>query len=1094
MATTTERLRTFWGTRQFDRERVVSLAARYWQVALVVALVALAAGLRLHGLGARAIHHDESIHIRFAYDITKGVKYIHDPVYHGPFQYYAVATMFKLFGDTDITARLAAALFGTALVATPFLLRKRFGLIGTIVAVGLIAVSPTLAYVSRFAREDIYALTFMMGMVVCVWRYLADRKSGWLIAIGPLMALSFTAKEVSYISVAILLVYLDYLATTQLVEQIQASRKLTFQDTVIAYAVILPTAWLIVALWPFIGGLRKRLDLKEIPSAGHLLVLFGTLVLPLYAAGLQKLPFIPDKGYHVESEHTLMHVSIIVLMLAGAYIGIIWNWRVWLAAAVLFYIPYVLLFTSFFTNMPGFWTGMWGSMDYWLSQQHERRGNQPDYYYFMTLPVYEFLPLIFGIGASFYYAYRGRLEQQLISAAAMLIVLALTLTTMHTAIIGGLIGAHHIQIGFIIIIGAVLLLSMDGFTKFLLFWTLSIFFALTWAGEKMPWLTVHAALPLALLGAKVMDNILSSIGRPSEPEAEDPERQATVMQRLMPIVYAGLFALGAAGLFQKFGPGSAVSLLAWLLALASAAVVFWTYRKYSSWRLTGQAAAVGLFATLLVFTVRATGFAAFYEGDPDGTPDEMLIYAQGSPKLDVIFSNIEQLGRTSGIGYDLKIIIDNNGNIWPWPWYMRHYRNVEYSNFDSSFSPPAGSVVLVGSSDQAKMQPFLDQYQQPVPYTHMWWFPEFYRGLKADKFIADTFKGRYIKTWRGYFIDRKVPGATSAPDMFAYFPKEAKLTLPPVPVTAGTADPLPPGSYTVIGVPGTQAGQFAQPADVTVDAQGNLYVVDTLNHRVQKIGSDGTAKTFGTQGPDNGQFANPRSADYAVDDGPWGIGIAPNGNIYVADTWGHRVQMFTPDLKFSNVWGAGDLFGPRDIAFDKDGNVFIVDTGNKRIAKYTADGVLIKAFGASGNGPSQFNEPSSIAVAPNGEIFVADYWNQRIQHFDAEFRFIDDTKIQSWGSQGIADRAYIAAADNDTLLATDPANKRVLVFKRATDAQNRWNQVAAWSVPSAIGTSRPVGITVGGDGQVYISDAAAGDIIKVPLSVLLTPQPGAATP
>jgi hypothetical protein len=126
--------------------------------------------------------------------------------------------------------------------------------------------------------------------------------------------------------------------------------------------------------------------------------------------------------------------------------------------------------------------------------------------------------------------------------------------------------------------------------------------------------------------------------------------------------------------------------------------------------------------------------------------------------------------------------VDNSDNIWPWPWYFRHYRNVEYSNFDSGFAPAPGSVALVSFGNQGKMEPFLDQYQQPVPYKHMWWFPEFYRELEVDDFIADALRGRYLDTWRGYFIDRTVPNATETPDMLAYFPTEFKVDVPPVPV------------------------------------------------------------------------------------------------------------------------------------------------------------------------------------------------------------------------------------------------------------------------------------------------------------------------
>jgi DNA-binding beta-propeller fold protein YncE len=324
--------------------------------------------------------------------------------------------------------------------------------------------------------------------------------------------------------------------------------------------------------------------------------------------------------------------------------------------------------------------------------------------------------------------------------------------------------------------------------------------------------------------------------------------------------------------------------------------------------------------------------------------------------------------------------------------------------------------------------------------------------------------------------------------MLAYFPTEFPIDVPPVPEPAGLADLIPAESLTIIGGPGTGSGQFSQPADVAVDAEGNLYVVDTLNHRVQKFTPEGGVTMFGEVGSDPGQFANPRSRDYEVDDGPWGIGIGADGNVYVADTWNHRVQKFGPDLEFDLEFGAGDLFGPRDIAIDPDGNVLVVDTGNKRIVKYTSDGVLVESFGTPGDGPAQFDEPSSISLAPNGDIYVADYWNQRIQHFNAEFQYVDQIEISSWGSQGITDRAYVAAADDNIVLATDPANGQILVFQRTADQEPTWEQLAAWRIPTDVGTTRPVGITVNAQGQVYISDSIASQVVRVPLTVLLGQQ------
>ena len=92
--------------------------------------------------------------------------------------------------------------------------------------------------------------------------------------------------------------------------------------------------------------------------------------------------------------------------------------------------------------MGGFWSGIWGSLDYWLMQQNVQRGNQPVYYYLMILPMYEFLPALFGLAGLVYFAIRRQL-----------------------------------------------------FTSFLIFWVVGSLVAFAAAGEKMPWLTIHISDP-----------------------------------------------------------------------------------------------------------------------------------------------------------------------------------------------------------------------------------------------------------------------------------------------------------------------------------------------------------------------------------------------------------------------------------------------------------------------------------------------------------------------------------------------------------------------------------------------------------------------
>jgi predicted membrane-bound mannosyltransferase/DNA-binding beta-propeller fold protein YncE len=1115
MTTTAERLRSYWGERQFDRTRLVALAVQYWEIALFATLIGVALGLRFWGLGARAIHHDESLHMLYAWDLAQGKGYEHVPFMHGPFQFFGSAAMFKIFGDSDFTARLLYASFGSALVGLPYFLRGFIGRTGAIIAAVLLAVSPSLLYFSRFARGDIYMAFWTLAMVIVVWRYLKEQKPIYLYGVPLFLMLGFVTKEVTFMTTTIFLAYLEYLLANDMVDQVRASRTLRPWQIVSAYAVLVPTAWLIAAFWPLLEGPRKRWSLQTLPPAGHVVIIMGTFALPLFAPGVQKIPFLSlgdvDKYDEPSGPEPLMQLSVLFFILASAYIGLLWNWRVWGIGALIFYVPFFLLYTTFFTNggdiwapggdfwhgEGGWWTGMWGSLDYWLGQQLVRRGGQPDYYYLMTVPIYDFLPLVFATGGALFYAFRGRLEQKLLTLAAVLLIFVFSVIPKDSA---SFIGQYHVHAGFIIAIAAVLLLSMDTFTKFLVFWSLSMLFAISVAGEKMPWLTIHIALPLSILAARVLSDIFSTLGhefRKRATEAQDagaqrkqkkePEEEAApalTPERLLPLLYGGALAFAAALIFQAAGPASGLGVVAWLLSAGALGAVLWTANQ-ASWKAAGQVAAVALFAALFVFTVRAAIMAAYDEGDPDGYPQEMLIYAQGSPKLDVILNQIERVAEASGQGKDLNVIVDNSSNVWPWPWYLRDQHH-ELSNFDPDFAPAPGSVVLVSVKNQDKMQPFLDQYEDPIPYTHMWWFPEFYKGLSAGDFLGDVFRGRLLSTWRAYYIDRTVRGGAATPDMLAFFPKEfgSVIDVTPVPGIAGPSHTLPEESVTVIGQPGSGPGAFAQPADLAVDADGNIYVADTLNHRFQKISPDGLPVTIGEEGTGEGQFGNPRqqSEDFP-EDGPWGVGIDPLGNVYVADTWNHRLQKFGPDLAFVQEWGAGEFFGPRDIAVDAVGDVYVVDTGNKRVLKYQNNGQLIAVFGRPGNGPAEFSEPTSISIAPNGDIYVADFWNQRIQHFNPEFEYIDEIAVPSWGSQGITDRGYIVALEGGRVLATDPANGRIIAF--GPDGE----KVASWALPSTIGTTRPVGITVDEQGQAYISDAAASHIVRVSVLVLFSQPP-----
>jgi DNA-binding beta-propeller fold protein YncE len=125
---------------------------------------------------------------------------------------------------------------------------------------------------------------------------------------------------------------------------------------------------------------------------------------------------------------------------------------------------------------------------------------------------------------------------------------------------------------------------------------------------------------------------------------------------------------------------------------------------------------------------------------------------------------------------------------------------------------------------------------------------------------------------------------------------------------------------------GNQPGWFTSPYGVAVDAAGSIYVADTGNHRVQKLGTDGEVQAiWGSQGAAPGQF-----------DRPTGVALDGDGNLYVVDSDHHRIQVLSPSGEPLEIVGSrgadlGQLEKPWSVALGPDGALYVADTGNHRV-------------------------------------------------------------------------------------------------------------------------------------------------------------------
>lgn len=334
------------------------------------------------------------------------------------------------------------------------------------------------------------------------------------------------------------------------------------------------------------------------------------------------------------------------------------------------------------------------------------------------------------------------------------------------------------------------------------------------------------------------------------------------------------------------------------------------------------------------------------------------------------------------------------------------------------------------------------------------------------------------------------------------------------------------GSVDGVGV----AARFSDPRGLATDAAGNVFVADTGNHAIRKITPQGEVSVFagkpGVEGSADGVGTAARFSK------PTGLAVDAGGTVYVADTDNQTIRRISPAGEVSTLAGATGVVGtsdgpgpvarflrPTGLAMDADGNICVADTFGHTIRKVTPAGVVSTFAGAGGSdgyadgvgSAARFAEPVGIASDAAGNLYVTESYNRVIRKIAPDGQV--STFAGSAGQVGSADGVGSAARFYlPTGIATDAAgnvyvvdagelrNDFMLWFYHGNGTIRKVTQggvvstlaglVGSYGSADGAGASArfffnralfttPNGISVGAGGDIYVADNANNTVRKV---------------
>ncbi|HEX7556155.1 MAG TPA: hypothetical protein VF338_05990, partial [Leptolinea sp.] len=438
----------------------------------------------------------------------------------------------------------------------------------------------------------------------------------------------------------------------------------------------------------------------------------------------------------------------------------------------------------------------------------------------------------------------------------------------------------------------------------LLFWSITSLAAYSMAGEKMPWLTVHIALPLLLTAGWGLGYLVDSTQW-----KRVVNRSGFLAMILIPVFLAALAgAIGAVlGANSPFKGNTLENLEATnifiLSVLMTAGSLFGILRLLRDFDVNEllRLFTIGFFTILTVLTIRTSVMANYINYD---TAKEYLVYAHAARGPKDILEQVNEISRRTTGGKDLVIAYDNDA-LYPFWWYMRDYPNHVWYTDKPTRDLKNDPVVIAGDANFGKVDTILKDGYIQYTYMRLWWPNQDYFNLTWDRvkgvLLNPEMRAAVFDIWlnRDYTAYAKVTNNQSL--TLETWQPSAKLRL-----------------YIRKDIASQMWNYGAAPAAVT-PAQVDPYLA-----KIIQLQPDAT---FGSEGNGSAQFNKPR-----------GIATAPDGSVYVADSANQRIQHLSQDGQLLQSWGTfGDLTKgaapggtfnePWSVAVGLDGSVLSVIPG-----------------------------------------------------------------------------------------------------------------------------------------------------------------------